>query len=427
MKPYAQCSAVELEQLYGELSRQYADYQRQNLKLDMSRGKPGRDQLDLSEGLLRAVQSNEECFTDSGVDTRNYGLLDGIPEAKELFAEILEVSPEEVIVGGNSSLTMMFDAVSKAMTHGILGGERPWGKLDKVKFLCPVPGYDRHFTICEFFGIEMVNIPMDQNGPDMDLVEKYVSEDESIKGIWCVPKYSNPQGITYSDEVVRRFANLSPRAKDFRIFWDNAYCVHHLFGEDHLLNIFDELKKTGKEDMVYEFCSTSKISYPGAGVAAMAASRANVEFIKKQLFAQQIGPDKMNQLRHVRYFKNAAGIRAQMELHAQILRPKFQAVLDALDQEIRPLNIGSWDVPNGGYFIGFYAMEGCAKRIVSLCREAGVVLTSAGATYPYQRDPADSSIRLAPTLPPIDELKKAAALFCLCVKLASVEKLLKKV
>lgn len=427
MKPYAQCSAAELEQLYGELSQQYADYQKQNLQLDMSRGKPGRDQLDLSEGLLTAVQSNEECFTDSGVDTRNYGLLDGIPEAKALFAELLEVSPEEVIVGGNSSLTMMFDAVSKAMTHGILGGDKPWSKLDKVKFLCPVPGYDRHFTICEFFGIEMIDIPMDEHGPDMDLVEQYVSQDESIKGIWCVPKYSNPQGITYSDEVVRRFANLSPKAKDFRIFWDNAYCVHHLFGEDQLLNIFDELKKTGKKDMVYEFCSTSKISYPGAGVAAMAASRANVEFIKKQLFAQQIGPDKMNQLRHVRYFKNAAGIHAQMELHAQILRPKFRAVLDALDREIRPLGIGAWDVPNGGYFIGFYAMEGCAKRIVSLCQEAGVVLTAAGSTYPYKRDPADSSIRLAPTLPPIEELKKAAELFCLCVKLASVEKLLKKV
>ena len=333
---------------------------------------------------------------------------------------MMGTNPENVIVFGNASLTIMYDSVSRSYTHGVCGNT-PWCKLDKVKWLCPVPGYDRHFAITEHFGIEMINIPMTQDGPDMDLVEKYVNNDESVKGIWCVPKYSNPQGVVYSDETVKRFANLKPAAKDFRIYWDNAYVIHHLYDDNQaeLLDIVGECAKAGNPDMVYEFASTSKVSFPGSGIAAMATSAANIADVKKTMTIQTIGHDKINQLRHVRYFKDINGLKAKMKAHAEIMRPKFEATLKVLEDELSGLEVGTWVKPYGGYFISFDAMEGCAKRIVSLCKEAGLVMTGAGATFPYGRDPKDSNIRIAP-----DEMEQAADLFALCVKLASVEKLL---
>ncbi len=338
---------------------------------------------------------------------------------------MLEVSSEQIIIGGNSSLQLMYDFVIRALQLGVLGSEKPWCKYDKVKFLCPVPGYDRHFAICESLGIEMINIDYKSDGPDMDEVERLVSSDESIKGIWCVPMYSNPTGISYSDEVVRRFAMLKPAAKDFRILWDNAYCVHHLSDEhDKIINIIEECEKAGNPDMVVEFASTSKISFPGSGVAVIAASRANIDFIKSQLTFQTIGYDKLNQLHHVQYFRDINGIMEHMKRHAAIVKPKFDAVLSALDREIAPLGIGEWNSPRGGYFISFDSLDGCAKRIVGLAKDAGVVMTGAGATYPYCRDPRDSNIRIAPTYPTVDELNLAMEIFCICVKLASVEKLL---
>ncbi len=416
---------AQLEEFKAQCQKDYDAFKAQGLKLDMSRGKPGADQLDITMPMLDVLNSSSDMKSIDGTDTRNYGFLTGIPEAKQLFAEMLGVSPEEIIVGGNASLSLMFDSVSRAMTHGVLGSEKPWGKLDKVKFLCPAPGYDRHFGICECFGIEMITVPMTPTGPDMDMVEKLVSEDESIKGIWCVPMYSNPDGITYSDETVKRFANLSPKAKDFRIFWDNAYCVHHLTDDpDTLLNIFDEAKKVGKEDMIFEFASTSKISFPGAGVAVMAASKANIAQISKILGMQYISYDKVNQLRHVRYFKNLDGIKAKMQEHKKLIAPKFNIVLEALDKELGELGILSWHKPKGGYFISVYTLDGCAKKVVAYCKDGGVNLTGAGATYPYKKDPSDSNIRIAPTYPSIDELKKAVELFCISVKLASAEKLL---
>lgn len=416
---------AQLEEFKAQCQRDYDAFKAQGLKLDMSRGKPGADQLDITMPMLDVLNSSSDMKSIDGTDTRNYGFLTGIPEAKQLFAEMLGVSPEEIIVGGNASLSLMFDSVSRAMTHGVLGSEKPWGKLDKVKFLCPAPGYDRHFGICECFGIEMITVPMTPTGPDMDMVEKLVSEDESIKGIWCVPMYSNPDGITYSDETVKRFANLSPKAKDFRIFWDNAYCVHHLTDDpDTLLNIFDEAKKVGKEDMIFEFASTSKISFPGAGVAVMAASKANIAQISKILGMQYISYDKVNQLRHVRYFKNLDGIKAKMQEHKKLIAPKFNIVLEALDKELGELGILSWHKPKGGYFISVYTLDGCAKKVVAYCKDGGVNLTGAGATYPYKKDPSDSNIRIAPTYPSVDELKKAVELFCISVKLASAEKLL---
>ena len=391
----------------------------------MSRGKPGKSQLDLSLPLLDVVSSADDMVASDGMDIRNYGGLDGLPEAKQLMAEMMETTPEHIIVCGNASLNIMYDTVARGMLRGYLG-ETPWCKLDKVKFLCPVPGYDRHFAITESFGIEMINIPLYEDGPDMDLVEKYVSEDASVKGIWCVPKYANPTGISYSDEVVRRMAALKPAAKDFRIFWDNAYCIHHLYDDqqDEILDIISECEKAGNPDMVFEFGSTSKVSFPGAGIAAIAASEANLEDIKKSMTIQTIGYDKINQLRHVKFFKNRAGLDAHMKKHAQLMRPKFEAVLTVLNEELNGLDIGSWIVPRGGYFISFNAMEGCAKDIVAKCKEAGVVLTGAGATYPYKKDPQDSNIRIAPSFPTPEEMKEAAELFVLCVKLVSVEKLL---
>lgn len=415
------------EQLIAEkeaLLKQYEEFKAKGLKLDMSRGKPAPEQLDLSiDMLLHCLDGDYK--SSNGIDCRNYGILDGIPEAKKLFEEMLQIGDDEIIVGGNSSLQLMYDTIIRALHFGVYGGDKPWGKCEKVKFLCPVPGYDRHFAICESLGIEMIPVQYKSDGPDMDEVERLVSSDEEIKGIWCVPMYSNPTGITYSDEVVRRFAALKPAAKDFRIFWDNAYCVHHL-SDDHdtLLNIIEECKKAGNPDMVFQFTSTSKISFPGGGLAVIAASKNNIDFIKNQMTVQTIGFDKLNQLRHCKFFKNFDGIKAHMKKHAAIIQPKFSVVLYMLNKEISPLGIGSWVSPKGGYFVSFDAMEGCAKRIVSLAAEAGVVMTGAGATYPYGNDPKDSNIRIAPTFPSVHELRQAMEIFCVCVKLASVEKLL---
>ncbi|MDO4462940.1 MAG: aminotransferase [Bacillota bacterium] len=425
MKAYKEMSREELLALKEELAHQYEDVKAKGLKLDMSRGKPAASQLDMEMDFLDALNSASDVKTEAGVDCRNYGLLDGIPEAKKLMADMLGVTADQVIVCGNASLNIMYDTIARSMIFGVLGST-PWCKLDQVKFLCPVPGYDRHFAITEQFGIEMINIPMTQQGPDMDLVEKYVNSDPAVKGIWCVPKYSNPQGYTYSDETVRRFAALKPAAEDFRIFWDNAYVIHDLYEDksDALLEILGECEKAGNPDMVYEFCSTSKVTFAGSGISAVASSKANLDFFKKTMTIQTIGYDKLNQLRHVRYFKNIDGMKEHMKKHAAIMRPKFEAVLAVLERELGGLSIGSWTKPNGGYFISFESMEGCAKAIVERCKEAGVVLTGAGATYPYKKDPADSNIRIAPTFPSEQELALATDLFVLCVKLVSVEKLL---
>lgn len=427
MKAYQEMSREELQALRDRLEKEFEEAKAKGLKLDMSRGKPSITQLDMGMSIFDALDAKSDMKSSEGIDVRNYGVLDGLLEAKQMMADIMEVNPENVIVCGNASLTIMYDTVSRSMTHGVMGST-PWCKLDKVKFLCPAPGYDRHFAITEHFGIEMITVPMTPEGPDMDMVEKLVAEDESIKGIWCVPKYSNPQGYSYSDETVRRFANLKPAAEDFRIFWDNAYAVHHLYEDrqDEILEILNECEKAGNPDMVYEFCSTSKISFSGAGVAAMASSKANLEFVKKSMTIQTIGYDKINQLRHVRYFKNIDGIREHMKRHAALMRPKFEAVQAVLEKELDGLGIGSWTKPNGGYFISFDAMEGCAKAIVARCKDAGVVLTGAGATFPYGKDPGDSNIRIAPSFPTPEEMAMATDLFVLCVKLVSVEKLLEK-
>lgn len=425
MKSYSELTRDELLTIKDELEKEYKEAASKGLKLDMSRGKPAAKQLDLSRDMLDVVNSSSDLKCEDGVDVRNYGILDGISEAKKIMADILGVSSDNVIVFGNASLNIMYDMVSRAMLFGILGST-PWSKLDKVKFLCPVPGYDRHFAITELFGVEMINIPMKADGPDMDLVEKYVNNDESVKGIWCVPKYSNPQGITYSDEVVKRFAALKPAAKDFRIFWDNAYAIHDLYEDDkdELLEIFAECKKNGNEDMVYEFCSTSKVTFAGGGISALAASKSNIDDVKRTMTIQTIGHDKVNQLRHARYFKDINGVYDHMKKHAAILRPKFEAVINEFENELSGLGIASWVKPKGGYFISFETMEGCAKAVVAKCKEAGVTLTGAGATYPYKKDPNDSNIRIAPSLPTEEELKQATELFVLCVKLVSVDKLL---
>ncbi|MDE6602946.1 MAG: aminotransferase [Lachnospiraceae bacterium] len=427
MKAYSVMTKKELMAQKTELERQFAEAKGKGLQLDMSRGKPEPAQLDMGMGLMDALNADSDMKCMEGVDTRNYGLMDGITEAKHLMADVMDVSAENVIVFGNSSLAIMYDTVSRSYTHGVMGST-PWCKLDQVKFLCPVPGYDRHFAITQHFGIEMIPIPMTPTGPDMDLVEKYVSTDAAVKGIWCVPKYSNPQGITYSDETVRRFAALKPAAEDFRIYWDNAYAVHHLYEDrqDTLLEILSECEKAGNPDMVFEFCSTSKITFSGAGMAAMAASSANLADVKKTLTLRTIGYDKVNQLRHARYFKNLEGMLAHMKKHADIIRPKFEAVLSVLERELGGLGIGEWTKPLGGYFISFESMEGCAKEIVAKCKELGVVLTGAGATFPYGKDPKDSNIRIAPTYPTAEEMAQATDVFVLCVKLASVEKLLRE-
>ncbi|MDO4299616.1 MAG: aminotransferase [Lachnospiraceae bacterium] len=427
MKPYKEMGREELLQEQKLLEAKYEEMKAKGLKLDMSRGKPAKAQLDLANGMMDVLNSDSDMKSEAGVDCRNYGVMDGIPEARRLLADMSEVPEKNILIYGNSSLNVMFDTVARAMSMGVCG-HTPWAQQGKIKFLCPVPGYDRHFGITEFFGIEMINVPLLKTGPDMDIVEKLVSEDPQIKGIWCVPKYSNPTGISYSDETVRRFAHLKPAAPDFRIFWDNAYSIHHLYDEDQdvILELLTECQKAGTEDMVYKFISTSKVSFPGSGIAAMAASEANLADARKAMFYQTIGHDKLNQLRHVRFFKDMDGVREHMRKHAAILRPKFETVLDILEQELGGLEIGSWVKPKGGYFISFDSMEGCAKKIVAKAKEAGVVMTGAGATFPYGKDPEDRNIRIAPSFPTPEELAEAAKIFVLCVKLASVEKLLEQ-
>ena len=427
MKAYRDCTTEELKAIAAALAADYREAAGKGLKLNMARGKPCREQLDLSMGMMDVLPSDGDLLCDDGTDCRNYGVLDGIPEAKTLLGELIEVPPENIIIYGNSSLNVMYDTVSRSMTHGVLGST-PWSRLDRVRFLCPVPGYDRHFAITEFFGIEMINVPMSPEGPDMDLVEELVSSDESVKGIWCVPKYSNPQGYSYSDECVRRFARLKPKAEDFRIYWDNAYSVHHLYDDDRdeLIEIVAECAAAGNPDMVYKFTSTSKITFPGSGIAAIAASERNLKEIRRQLGFQTIGHDKVNQLRHVRFFRDVESVREHMRRHADILRPKFELVERIFDEELAPLGIGSWTCPKGGYFISFDAPEGSAKAVVARCREAGVVLTEAGATFPYHKDPRDSNIRIAPSYPSLSDLEQAARLFCLCVKLETAELLIRE-
>ena len=410
-----------LETLHAQLTAEYARLRGLGLKLDMSRGKPARDQLDLCEPMLTVLSHNDQ-MQDGKTDVRNYGVLEGIPSCRALFADIMEVPVENVIAGGSSSLTMMYDTMLRLWIFGAPGYE-PWCRQEKIKWLCPAPGYDRHFAITQQLGIEMIPVPMTETGPDMDMIERLAGEDPAVKGVWCVPKYSNPQGITYSDDTVRRFAAMKTAAPDFRVFWDNAYIVHHL-GEEHdeLLNIFPEAEKCGTQDRFLEFCSTSKVTFAGAGVAAMAASLDNIAWTKKLMTVQAISPDKVNQLRHVRYFQNVEGLSDHMKKHAAILRPKFDLVLSLLEEKLGGTGAGSWHTPRGGYFISFDALPGCAKRINTLCKEAGVVMTGAGATFPYGKDPQDSNLRIAPSMPPLDELKQAAEVFCTCALLAAVEK-----
>ncbi len=425
MTPYAEMTKDEMKRELEELLVEYDKFQNLGLNLDMSRGKPCKEQLDLSMGMMDALYSGADMICEDGTDCRNYGGLTGIKEAKILIGDMMENNPDNIIIYGNSSLNVMYDTVSRAMTHGVMGST-PWCKLDHVKFLTPVPGYDRHFAISEYFGIEMIPVPMTPTGPDMDIVEKLVSEDDAIKGIWCVPKYSNPQGYSYSDETVRRFARLKPAARDFRIFWDNAYGIHHLYEtpQDYLIEILAECKRAGNPDMVYKFASTSKITFPGSGIAALATSKNNLEDIEMQLRHQTIGHDKVNQLRHVRFFGDIHGMMLHMVKHADILRPKFEAVEQIFEENLAGLGIGTWTNPKGGYFISFDALEGCAKRIVEKARKAGVILTGAGATWPYGKDPYDSNIRIAPSYPPLEDLKTAARLFTVCVRYISIKKIL---
>lgn len=425
LRPYSELTREELENEFGLLQKEYKKYQDMDLNLNMSRGKPSHEQLDLSMGLMDALTSDADMFCEDGTDCRNYGGLDGIQECKELIGDMMENHPDNIIIYGNSSLNVMYDTVSRAMTHGIMGNT-PWCKLDQISFLCPSPGYDRHFAITEYFGINMIPVPMTPTGPDMDLVEKLVREDETIKGMWCVPKYSNPQGYSYSDETVRRIARLKPAANDFRVFWDNAYGIHHLYDidQDYVIEILAECKRAGNPDLVYKFASTSKITFPGSGISALASSPNNLEDIRRQLKIQTIGHDKVNQLRHVRFFGDIHGMVQHMRKHADILRPKFEAVEEILEENLGGLGIGSWTKPKGGYFISFDTLPGCAKKVVGLAKKAGVEMTKAGATWPYGKDPQDTNIRIAPSYPPIEDLKTAARLFTLCVRLASVKKLM---
>lgn len=422
MKPYAQYSKAERETELAALHEQLLKAESLHLNLNMARGKPSEQQLDMVSDMLTVLTDPADCF-DGGIDVRNYGELSGLPSAKKLFAEILGTKPEEIFVGGNASLNLMFDLISKAYTHGLKHSPRPWSREPVVRFLCPSPGYDRHFKVSESFGMELICIPMTENGPDMDMVEQAV-QDPTVKGMWCVPKYSNPDGIVYSDETIDRIAALHPAAPDFALMWDNAYCIHEIYGEFiPFRDILSLCRAQGNADMVYEFASTSKITFPGAGVACMATSEDNLKYLLSILGMQTISYDKVNQLRHVRYLKDKAHTLALMQKHAAVLAPKFTAVLDTLEAEIEPLGIAHWTRPKGGYFISFYAMPGTAKRALALCKEAGVTMTGAGATYPYGRDPQDSNIRIAPSLPPVEELKQAMQIFCLCVKIAALEKL----
>lgn len=423
--PYATMTKQELQAQYEAAQQKHEQSKAMGLKLDMSRGKPGRDQLDLSLEMMTNL-SNPEDFLDGNFDVRNYGLLDGIPSCKRLFAELLGVQESQVFVGGNASLQLMYDTIAKAFTHGLLHSAEPWGKLQEVKFLCPSPGYDRHFNVTRSFGMTLVTVPMTAEGPDMELVEELV-KDPAVKGIWCVPKFSNPEGIIYSDSVIQRLAALRPAAPDFLLMWDNAYCVHEFEGAFvPFTEILSLCEQKGNPDMVFEFASTSKITLPGAGVSVMAASEANIAYMKKLITFQSISYDKVNQLRHVKFLKNKENVLALMQRHAAIMKPKFEAVLKALDEEIAPLDIAKWNSPKGGYFISLDTQPGCAKRTWELCRDAGVVMTEAGATYPYGIDPKDRNLRIAPSFPPVDELKQAIAVFCNSLKLATLEKLLGK-
>ena len=420
---YKELTINELKNLLVEEQNRYSEFKAMNLKLDMSRGKPCKEQLDLSMDMLDGINSKSNFMRK--IDYRNYGISDGIPEIKSLFSELLNgISNEEIIVAYNASLNLMYDSIQRAMQFGVLGGE-PWNKQGTLKWICPVPGYDRHFSITELFGFEMINVPIGDDGPDMDMIEELV-KDPTVKGVWCVPKYSNPMGIIYSDEVVRRFANLKPASKDFRIMWDNAYMVHALYGQDKMADIYQEAKKAGNEDIVYVFGSTSKISFAGAGVAFMAGSKANMDEQRKYMGMQTIGPDKISQYMHATYFQSANDIYAHMEKHANILRPKFEEVLKIMDEELSGTGIAKWNKPRGGYFISCFLENGTAKRTVLLAKEAGVVFTGAGATYPYKKDPNDSNLRIAPTLPPMSELKTAMHIFCCCAKIAYLEKAVQK-
>ena len=422
MTAYPEMTAEERRAEYARLQKEFDDLKARGLSLNMARGKPGKAQLDLVSDIFGLMQKSEDYVSD-GIDVRNYGEMTGLPAAKRLFADILGCKPEQVFVGGNASLQLMYDTISKAYTHGLLHSERPWCREEKVKWLCPAPGYDRHFKITESFGFELITIPMTENGPDMDAVEEAV-KDPTVKGIWCVPKYSNPDGIIYSDETIRRMASLNPAAPDFLIMWDNAYCIHEFEGDYvEFPDILSECEKAGHPDMVFEFASTSKVTLPGAGISCFATSEANMEYMKKLLTVQVISFDKVNQQRHVLYLKDKAHTLELMKKHAAIMGPKFRAVVDTLDKEIAPLNIATWGRPKGGYFVSLNAMPGTAKRTLALCKEAGVTMTNAGATFPYGKDPQDSNIRIAPSLPPVEELEQAIAVFCVCLKMAALEKL----
>lgn len=424
MQAFGNLDKDELIKRKNTLLEEYENYKKQGLKLDMSRGKPCTEQLDLSNEIFNNAQN---LFSEDGTDCRNYGLLDGITEAKKLFAEIFDVNTDEIFIAGNSSLNLMYDLMGKAFNHGLNGFEKPWSKLKKIKFLCPCPGYDRHFAITQLFGVEMIIVPMNSNGPDIDMIENLVSQDETIKGMWSIPMYSNPSGITYSDEVVKRLANMKTKASDFRIFWDNAYGIHHLYDTpDQLLNIISECRKAGNPDRTYMFGSTSKVTFPGAGVAFMASSNENINHLKKQISIQTIGYDKVNMLLHTRFLKNTETVKEHMKKHAEILRPKFEIVNEILEKRLSGKGIASWNKPNGGYFISLDVLNGCAKRSVSLAKEAGVVLTNAGATFPCGIDPQDSNIRIAPTYPPLSELRTAIMVLAVCVELAALEAVLEK-
>ena len=422
MKAYAHLTSEERRAEYEALCQKYESYKSKNLSLNMARGKPGKEQLDLVSDML-GILSDLDSFTVDGIEARNYGELSGLPSAKKLFAELLGTKPEEVFVGGNASLQLMYDLIAKAYTHGLAHSPKPWSKEETVKFLCPAPGYDRHFKICESFGMEMVTVAMTQDGPDMDAVEELV-KDPTVKGIWCVPKYSNPDGITYSDEVIDRLSTLKPTAPDFALMWDNAYCIHEFDGDFvPFRDILSLCREQGNGDMVYEFASTSKVTFPGAGVGVMATSVENQKYLTSLIGVQTIGYDKLNQLRHVRYLRDKEHTLALMKRHAQVLKPKFEAVLSALEQEIAPLEIAHWTKPKGGYFVSLHTMPDTAKKVVRLMKEAGVVMTGAGATYPYGNDPQDSNIRIAPTLPPVAELQTAMEILCVCLKLTALEQL----